>query len=638
MRMLKNPRLKSCYNIGLIEEERAILLAENSEKIVEGRLLCALLKTMGDGKTSDDIADALSGEYGLTEIYYGIDELERLGLTEEANGDISPETIFWRLMGTDSDMIRGRMAHAGVAMVSTNGDESSLFEMLRRSGMGQVFQTTLKDVDLENRELTVVVAHDYLEKGLREFNSLAMEKKHPWLLCKPTGIQPWIGPLFVPGETGCWRCLEERLRYNRELEEFIRFKNGHQRAPMFPIGATAGSRGVAESILSTAVGQVLAGEIPESLKGKVLSFDWKTTEFLSHELVRLPHCPVCGAISVNGDTHPRPMTLTSRKKKFRQDGGHRILTPEVTLERYSHLMSRITGVVSPMVSTTPEALKKTDSSGLTFMRTYGASHASIGKVRRLEDVKKGIRSGASAGKGLTDIQARTSCLCEAIERVSGVYRGSEYRSRSTYEEVQQRAFHPHELLQYSDKQYRERDRWAELNCPFAQVPVPFDESEPIDWTPVWSVTNRDWKLVPTTFLYYGYNPDPESSFCQADSNGNAAGNCMEEAVLQGLMELIERDAVALWWYNMIHMPCVDLEQIQDPLISQFIETFTAINRKVWVLDLTSDLGVPVFAAFSSITADGPDRPIFGFGAHLDPKTAFTRALSEMTQSLGLMEF
>ncbi len=84
--MLKYPRLKSCYNIGLIEENKAILVAENSEKIVEGELLCALLELMANGRSSDDIADALSDRHGLTEVYYGLAELERLGLAEEANG------------------------------------------------------------------------------------------------------------------------------------------------------------------------------------------------------------------------------------------------------------------------------------------------------------------------------------------------------------------------------------------------------------------------------------------------------------------------------------------------------------------------------------------------------------------------
>ena len=635
--MLKNPRLKNCYNIGLIEEDKAILLAENSEKIVEGRLLCALLKLMGDGSSSDDIADTLSDRYGLTEIYYGLAELERLGLAEEANGHNTPDAVFWALMGTSSGTNLAGGLVTRVAVASTGEEIAPLIDTLRRSGLHGVGQASLMDPIPEDRTLTVVVTQDYLDEGLSEWNRLALNNGHRWVLCKPSGIRPWIGPLFVPGKTGCWRCLEERLRYNRELEEFIRFKTGQWNPPLFPVGVTAGSKGFSENILATAIGTVLSGEEPDSLTGRVITFDWKTTELTAHEMARLPHCPECGNVSSHEGTYPYPMTFTSRKKKFRLDGGHRILTPEVTLERYRRHMSRITGVLSPMDSITPESLDKNDSGGAMLMRTYGAVHASIKKVRRLEDVKKGMRSGASAGKGLTDIQAKTSCLCEAIERVSGIYRGTEPKRRARYEEVKEKAFHPHDLLQFSEKQYRERERWSKFKCPFTDVPPPFDESRKIDWSPVWSITHRVWKSLPTAFLYYGYDTDPETFFCRADSNGNAAGNCLEEAVLQGLMELIERDAVALWWYNMIPRQAVDPDRIQDAMIVQFVETFNAIGRKIWVLDLTSDLGVPVFAAFSSATADGPDYPILGFGAHLDPKTAFTRALSEMTQSLGLIE-
>ncbi len=60
----------------------------------------------------------------------------------------------------------------------------------------------------------------------------------------------------------------------------------------------------------------------------------------------------------------------------------------------------------------------------------------------------------------------------------------------------------------------------------------------------------DFKYLPTAYCYFGYplfyEPD-----CWADTNGCAAGNTLEEATVQGFMELVERDSVALWWYNRI---------------------------------------------------------------------------------------
>ena len=69
--------------------------------------------------------------------------------------------------------------------------------------------------------------------------------------------------------------------------------------------------------------------------------------------------------------------------------------------------------------------------------------------------------------------------------------------------------------------------------------------------------------MPTALCYYSYPLPEDQHFCQADSNGSAAGNCLEEAILQGFMELVERDAVALWWYNRVQRPGVDLDSFNE---------------------------------------------------------------------------
>ena len=59
----------------------------------------------------------------------------------------------------------------------------------------------------EESVLWVVLAADYLLPGLEELNAVALAFNKPWLLIKPNGLTPWIGPLFVPGVTACWKCL-----------------------------------------------------------------------------------------------------------------------------------------------------------------------------------------------------------------------------------------------------------------------------------------------------------------------------------------------------------------------------------------------------------------------------------------------
>jgi len=68
----------------------------------------------------------------------------------------------------------------------------------------------------------------------------------------------------------------------------------------------------------------------------------------------------------------------------------------------------------------------------------------------------------------------------------------------------------------------------------------------MEWSPVWSLRDNRFRYLPTSTLYFFYRgPYPYP----ADSNGCAAGNTREEAIVQGFLELVERDAYAIWWYN-----------------------------------------------------------------------------------------
>jgi ribosomal protein S12 methylthiotransferase accessory factor len=122
--------------------------------------------------------------------------------------------------------------------------------------------------------------------------------------------------------------------------------------------------------------------------------------------------------------------------------------------------------------------------------------------------------------------------------------------------------------------------------------------------------------------------------CHGCSNGNASGNNLEEAVLQGFCELIERDAVALWWYNRLRRPGVDVASFDEPYLLDLIAYYDGLGRNAWALDLTSDFGIPVFVALSRLRA-GEERILLGLGCHLDPRIALQRAFAEMNQMLGL---
>jgi ribosomal protein S12 methylthiotransferase accessory factor len=240
----------------------------------------------------------------------------------------------------------------------------------------------------------------------------------------------------------------------------------------------------------------------------------------------------------------------------------------------------------------------------------------------------------NAGKGTSDVQARASALGEGLERYSGVFRGDEPRRRARLANLDGAGIPLNDCLLFSERQYSERESRNTGGSRFSFIPVPFDPEAEIEWSPVWSLTRQEVRYLPTAFCYYDYPLPDEQAFCLACSNGCAAGNTLEEAILQGFLELVERDGVALWWYNRVRRPAVDLDSFGEPYLDRLRAFLQNHGRELWVIDLTTDLGIPVFASISRRT-DGPSEQIMpGFGAHLDPKVALLRAVTEMNQMLS----
>ena len=160
-------------------------------------------------------------------------------------------------------------------------------------------------------------------------------------------------------------------------------------------------------------------------------------------------------------------------------------------------------------------------------------------------------------------------------------------------------------------------------------------SAKIEWSPVWSLRDERFKYVPTSLLYFFYSGP--AAF-HADSNGCAAGNTLEEAIVQGFLELVERDAYAIWWYNRLQRPEVDLSQFDNSYVRDLQTQLAETGRKLWVLDVTSDLGIPTYVAILHWMQNGQENIEFGSGAHFDPRIALLRALTELNQflSIGLM--
>ena len=129
---------------------------------------------------------------------------------------------------------------------------------------------------------------------------------------------------------------------------------------------------------------------------------------------------------------------------------------------------------------------------------------------------------------------------------------------------------------------------------------------------------------------------PGSGGFQSGSNGLASGNVIEEAILHGLCELIERDALAIWSHATPSQRRVNLATIQDPTILQLLDAFRSAGIMPIIWDMTSDIRI---AAFHVVILDEMADPIThpfpaarGSGCHPNRTVALARALTEAAQS------
>jgi ribosomal protein S12 methylthiotransferase accessory factor len=610
--MLRRPRFRPHFHVEVLPGEGVLLLSDARHSLLRGRLY-ELVAPWLDGRTANDVCQQLRGEAAPADVYYALTQLERKDYLCEEEPALPPsQAALWSSQQVAPVTAARRLAERTV-VVQALGVEAGPFLELLKSVHVRVAAEGPPDV---------VLTDSALRHELQDCNAAALRDGRPWLLVKPTGKQVWVGPLFRPGKTGCWECLAQRLRANSPVAAFLAGRNGHTGVVVQDRAATPATLQVAWGLAANAIASwVVHGKLPE-LEGKLQTLDLPTWRMQTHTLIRLPFCPACGA---GEERSFQPPALTCRKKTFTSDGGHRVVSPEETLARNGHHVSPITGAV-PMLERAAPA-----SDGV--LHVYIAGNNSARPSKSLGQLRGDLRT-MNAGKGTSDVQARASALCEGLERYSGVFRGDEPRHRTSLAELGGAGMHLNDCLLFSERQYRERDTRNDGAGRFGFIPLPFDPEAEVEWSPVWSLTRREVQYLPTAFCYYDYPQPEEQTYCIACSNGCAAGNTLEEAILHGFLELVERDSVALWWYNRVQRPGVDLDSFGDPYLERLRAFLREHGREFWVLDLTADLGIPVFASITRRTDQLPEQIMPGFGAHLDPKIALLRAVTEMNQMLS----
>lgn len=583
----------------LVTLEGEVVLVGDDETLALEPLMADVVREVDGRRTAVNIATSLADRHTPELIHFVLMILmSREGghVIRACEGSVSPAAHEGAGSSTKAS---GNPVRALAALLRDAWEdrEPSGWALLDADGIGQ----------------PLILTDDYLHPTLPGLVSAT-----PQLLCSLGQRRVLVGPTVGEEPDVCLGCLQERLRLNLGGRTLLHgTQNPDTSIHVRRLDGTIPAE--AFDALARLISEVRKDSAATT--GQFLAYAWQDGSPTRHMIDRLPHCNSCGDPTLHppGDA----VELHSRQKVPGSGGGFRTVSPEETLRRYSPLIDPLTGPV--------RHVNKVPVNGTDLVHVYTASHARHYGTATLRSIR-GDRRDPSGGKGRTDLDAHVSAVCESLERFSSVHRGNEPIRIARHSELGPAALEPNELLHFSESQYLDRVAWNAADPGgFQWVPEPYLD-EAIEWSPARSLVTGETRLVPGASIYFGFDGEG-TRFCKADSNGLAGGNCLEEAVFQGLLELVERDAVALWWYNRARVPEVDLITSTDPYVEAVTDLYSTLGRRMWVLDLITDIGIPSFAALSALESAAQQDIIFGFGAHLDADIALSRALTELNQML-----
>ncbi|WGI17620.1 YcaO-related McrA-glycine thioamidation protein [Methanonatronarchaeum sp. AMET-Sl] len=285
------------------------------------------------------------------------------------------------------------------------------------------------------------------------------------------------------------------------------------------------------------------------------------------------------------------MSFDSTKKDY-MNGTHRVVSPSETLE---------------MVEPVKDLVGITRVADITGLDRIG--------IPVYSSIRPTAERGAISvynGKGSTVEEAKVSAIMEGVERYS-----AELHDRELFFDT-----------------YRNLDGKADVLDPRKLI-LPEATPDPlnarISWMKGYDMIQSEEVYVPANAVFHPLPPGKKGvGFFQTNTNGLASGNVLEEAIFHGLTEVIERDAWSLVESARDTGPQV---KVDDPGINDLVGRFREKDISLVIRDITSDVGLPTFAAVSEdLELKDPALLTMGMGTHTDAGVAIKRAITEVAQS------
>lgn len=415
-------------------------------------------------------------------------------------------------------------------------------------------------------------------------------------------IGPWGGDGTAPA---CGRCLALRWQRLRSRSERDALETGGPDGPR-PAGAwplfSAHTYDAVAALCAALLDDGPAPEPPatgpaDRTLPQVSRLDLATLQVRTYPLLADPLCPDCGPRTT--PARPRPLTLATRPKP--DPGTYRLRAASSYPIPENALANPVCGALGGGTWLNVTSPTTAPVAGSVFVRGYA-----------------GLNDVTWSGQENAFSTSRTLAFLEGLERYAGTHR----RGRTTpvsgsWNDLKADAVDPATCGFYDPRTYRDDP-----------LVDPFDPERAIPWEWGWSLRDDRPVLVPSRLVYYSAGLAADN-FVFECSNGCAIGGCLEEAVLGGLLELVERDAFLNAWYGNARLTEVDLATVGGRTAAAMAERAALQGYDVHVLDNRIDLEIPVATAVAVRRDGGPGTLSFAAAASLDPRSAVEGALSEV---------
>jgi len=229
------------------------------------------------------------------------------------------------------------------------------------------------------------------------------------------------------------------------------------------------------------------------------------------------------------------------------------------------------------------------------------------------DAREIIGSRKQMGKGGTPDQAEASAIMELAERFSLFSFLKRDFIKKKYEEIKEKAI----LYEEIAKSVHDKVEAEKIYPIFSKIPL--------RWSPAYDLTNRKEILIPIDWF-----------FMINQYNGSSSGNCNEEAILQGICEVVERHVSDIVSRSKIETPSIEISEIRDPLLKELIEKYRKAGIRLYINDFSLDTGIPTISviAYDPLTFPKLSEIVWTAGTTTSPEKSLIRALTEVAQLAG----